>query len=76
MLGRISIRLQGVLSIIEGSEEINLKDPEKALRRQRAYAGGMMCDCCGKTLEELELESSMRCERCEMAFYWSPLCQR
>jgi MYND finger len=46
------------------------------LLQQRANAGGKMCDCCGKTLRERQLDSLMRCKRCKMVFYCSPACQR
>lgn len=42
----------------------------------RAHAGGMVCDCCGKTPEELQIHSFMRCSRCAMIFYCSTECQR
>lgn len=35
-----------------------------------------MCDCCGKTLEELQLPSLKRCSRCTLVFYCSEKCQK
>jgi MYND finger len=43
---------------------------------ERAKAGGLMCDCCGKTLVELQVVYLERCERCKMIFYCSKKCQK
>jgi hypothetical protein len=49
---------------------------EEKLLLDRRDVGGMFCDCCGKTLEELQLPSFQRCARCLMVFYCSPACQK
>jgi MYND finger len=46
------------------------------LLHDRYHAGGLMCDGCGKTLEDLQMTSLKRCSRCLMVFYCSPTCQR
>jgi hypothetical protein len=42
----------------------------------RARPDGEVCDCCGKTLAELQIPSFSRCGRCKMVFYCSPACQQ
>jgi MYND finger len=42
----------------------------------RVRDGGEVCDCCGKTLAELQMKSFQRCTRCFMVFYCSEECQR
>jgi len=42
----------------------------------RALAGGNHCDCCKKSTQELNLDSLLKCGRCQMVFYCSADCQR
>jgi MYND finger len=44
--------------------------------QDRTRAGGLVCDCCGKTLAELKMTCFMQCSRCLMVFYCSTTCQR
>jgi MYND finger len=69
-------RLERILAIIEGESSATVENPEGALLMQRSRAAGNSCDCCGKTLEELQADFFERCTRCQMVFYCSEACQR
>jgi MYND finger len=66
---------QSFLSMAEGNHLV-MDNSEVSRLRERAYAGGKKCDCCGKTLAELQLGSFLLCERCEMVFYCNSECQK
>lgn len=43
---------------------------------ERAIVGGSHCDCCGKSRQEVGMATLDICLRCEMAYYYSSICQR
>jgi MYND finger len=83
MLDLLLSQLQEATALAEGrgivendQRGMQHQSEEHALLQNRANAGGKKSDCCGKTLEELQMESFMRCKRCQMVFYCSEACQR
>jgi hypothetical protein len=66
ILDAIAEKLRLYLSVTE-SNSVTAENSE--LLNERARAGGKKCDCCGKTLEELQLEFFFRCDRCEILFF-------
>jgi MYND finger len=71
-------KIEHQLSLCTGSSpEAGLPKPGHVeTLSERASAGGLMCDCCGKTLVELQLDYLERCERCKQVFYCSKKCQK
>jgi MYND finger len=77
ILGLLEEKLREQLSICTDvhciGERLTIAE---TLLADRMRAGGTVCDCCGKSLEQLQIPSFQRCSRCEMVFYCSPTCQR
>jgi hypothetical protein len=68
----------GVLPVpatsINNATPTSRRKTQLELLHDRCRVGGLICDCCGKTLEDLQMTSLKRCSRCIMVFYCSPTC--
>lgn len=76
ILGYLDGKIREKLSTIATVPSQTEMDATYAGLHEGARSGGMVCDCCGKALGELQIPSFTRCSRCELVFYCSLACQQ